>query len=167
MTLTHHNRILAISPSSRGFGFAVVEHGILVDWGTKPIKGKNKNTESVTKAKALITHYQPDVVVLENTTAKKSRRAPRIRSLSKRIIALVAKSKMRLYSREQVMKSFFPDGGGTKYALAELMAKTFPEELSDRLPPKRRAWMSEDGRIDIFEAVALAVMAINHHEISA
>ena len=39
-----HFRILAIAPSSRGFGFAVLEgQEKLVDWGVKSIKG-DKNT---------------------------------------------------------------------------------------------------------------------------
>ena len=42
--------------------------------------------------------------------------------------------------------------------MAEILAKRLPEELGFRLPPKRRAWMSEDYRMDIFDAVALALM---------
>ncbi|MCX6925726.1 MAG: hypothetical protein NT154_21315, partial [Verrucomicrobia bacterium] len=47
---------------------------------------------------------------------------------------------------------------GTKHALAEIIAQRFPEELGFRVPPKRRPWMSEDFRMDIFDAVALALM---------
>ena len=45
----------------------------------------------------------------------------------------------------------------TKHALAVLLAARFPKELQTRLPPKRRPWMSEDYRMGIFDAVALAV----------
>jgi len=38
---------------------------------------------------------------------------------------------------------------GTKLAIAEILAKKYPEELGSRLPPKRRLWMSEDYRMDI------------------
>jgi hypothetical protein len=41
--------------------------------------------------------------------------------------------------------------------LATAVAQRFPDELAARLPPKRKAWASEDARMDIFEAVALAV----------
>jgi len=44
---------------------------------------------------------------------------------------------------------FFHDGQGTKYALAELLAKSFPEELGHRLPPKCKPWESEKNRMDI------------------
>jgi hypothetical protein len=50
------------------------------------------------------------------------------------------------------------DGRGTKHALAEIIAKRFPEELGSRLPPKRKPWMSEDSRMNIFDAVALALL---------
>jgi len=46
---------------------------------------------------------------------------------------------------------------GTKQEMAELLAKKFPDELASRLPPKRKPWKSEDKRMDIFDAVALAV----------
>jgi len=38
-----------------------------------------------------------------------------------------------------------------------MLAKQFPDELASRLPPKRKTWESEDSRMDIFDAVALAV----------
>ena len=42
--------------------------------------------------------------------------------------------------------------------MAELLAQQFPDELAARLPVKRKAWKSEDARMDIFVAVALAVV---------
>lgn len=157
---TKQVRILAISPSSRGFGFAVLEgEGVMVDWGVKTAK-KEKNAESLAKARKLIAHYQPGVLVLEDASAKHSRRASRIQKLTKRIIAMAATQqvKVKLFSREKVMKEFFADGQGTKHALAGIIAKRFPVELGDRLPPKRRAWESEDCRMDIFDALALALV---------
>jgi RNase H-fold protein (predicted Holliday junction resolvase) len=154
-----HFRVLAITPSTRGFGFAVLEgKDTLVDWGVKTVKG-NKNANSLAKVEELITHYQPGVMVLQDASAKDSRRSPRIRKLGQQIkkLAAVRKVSVKLFSREQVMKTFFADGQGTKYALAEILAKRFPEELGSRLPPKRKPWMSEDSRMNMFEAVALAL----------
>src|SRR6185295_7655920 len=86
----NHSRILAIAPSTKGFGFAVMEgEETLVDWGVKSVKG-DKNTECLVKVDELIAHYQPGVIALQNTSAKHSRRAPRIRTLSEKIIALAA-----------------------------------------------------------------------------
>jgi Holliday junction resolvasome RuvABC endonuclease subunit len=154
-----HNRVLAIAPSTRGFGFAVVEgQETLVDWGVKSVKG-DKNTGSFAKVAELIVQYQPEVMVLQNNSVKDSRRSVRIKELGLQIIALAANRNVRvaLFSRKQVRRVFFTDGQGTKHALAEILAKRFPEELGFRLPPKRRPWMSEDYRMDIFEAVSLAL----------
>jgi hypothetical protein len=65
--------------------------------------------------------------------------------LSQKIIALAKthKFKVALFSQEQVRQTFFADGKGTKHALAEILAKRFPEELGSRLPQKRKPWMSE------------------------
>jgi Holliday junction resolvasome RuvABC endonuclease subunit len=151
-------RILAIAPSTRGFGFAVLEgQDTLVDWGIKTVKKRDKNKQSLAKMEKLIAHYQPGALVLEDASAKVSRRSPRIRKLSRQIIKMAADRKVsvKLFSRDQVMKAFIADGTGTKHALAEIIAKRFPEELGSRLPPKRKPWMSEDSRMDIFDAVAL------------
>lgn len=155
-----HFRILAIAPSTRGFGFAVIEgQETLVDWGVKTVKG-DKNVQSLAKVEKLIAHYQPGVLILEDALAKNSRRSLRIRKLCQQIIkmAVTRKVSVALFSRDQVMKAFIADGQGTKHALAEILAKRFPEELDSRLPPKRKPWMSEDSRMNIFDAVALALM---------
>src|ERR1039457_3016073 len=155
-----HFRILAIAPSTRGFGFAVLEGEVsLVDLGVKTVKG-DKNKHSLAKVEKLIAHYQPEVLVLEDASAKNSRRSPRIRKLSQQIIKTASNHKVsvKLFSRDQVMKTFITDGQGTKHALAEIIAKRFPEQLGLQLPPKRKPWMSEDSRMGIFDAVALVLM---------
>jgi RNase H-fold protein (predicted Holliday junction resolvase) len=152
-------RILAIAPSTRGFGFALVEGlNTLVDRGVKNVDA-DKNTGSLARVKALIAHYEPDVLVLEDASAKPVRRAPRIRELTERIVSMAKRQDVRvmLLPRKQVRRVFFADGQGTKYALAQILAERFPDELGTRLPPKRRPWMSEDSRMDIFGAVALAL----------
>jgi hypothetical protein len=56
------------------------------------------------------------------------------------------------------MKSFFPDGNGTRHAMAEAIAKMFSEQLKAQLPPKRKLWDSENHRMSMFDAVALSVV---------
>jgi Holliday junction resolvasome RuvABC endonuclease subunit len=152
-------RILAIAPSTRGFGYAVLEgHKLLVDWGVRSVEG-DKNAGSIEKVGEMLAHFNPQVVVLEDTATKESRRSARIQALTKRLI-VVAESraiKVALFSRKQVRRVFFGDAGGTKHTLAEMIAEQFPEELGFRLPPKRRPWMSQDSRMDIFDAVALVL----------
>ena len=153
-------RILSVAPSDRGFGFVVLEgRDTLVECAVKTVK-RDKNAKSLEKVEELIAHYQPGVLILENTSAKGSRRASRIRKLCQQIIklAVIRKVRVKLYSRKQVMNTFIPDGPGTKHALAEIIANRFPEQLGSKLPPKRKAWMSQDSRMNIFDAVALAMV---------
>ncbi len=163
--LSKYPRILAIAPSTRGFGFALVEGlDTLADWGVKSVTG-DKNPGCIAQVEKMVAHYQPDVVVLEDTSTKPFRRSTRIRALGKQIITLAKSHNVIavLFSKEQVRQAFFDDGQGTKYALAEIIAKKFSDELGFRLPPKRRPWMSEDYRMDIFDAVALALMVRQRH----
>jgi len=125
----------------------------------KPVK-KDKNAGCISRMKKLITRYHPEVIVLEDSTAKDTRRSPRIQELWGKIIEMAQNLRVpvRELLRKQVRRAFFDDGPGTKHALAEILATKFPDELGDRLPPKRRPWTSEDYRIDIFDAVALALV---------
>ena len=163
MKQTHstYPRTLAISPSSRGFGFAVLEgFDTLVNWGGKSAKKKDKNAQALAKAEKLIARYQPGMVVLQDMSTKTCRRSPRIKAMSKRIIALAAKQKIsvKLFSHEEMNRVHFSDGEGTKHELAQIIAERFPEELGSLVPPKRRLWESEHPRMDIFDAVALALL---------
>jgi Holliday junction resolvasome RuvABC endonuclease subunit len=85
--------------------------------------------------------------------------------LSRKIVALAKSHKVmvKLFSQEQVRRTFFADGQATKHALAEIIAKRFPEELASRLPPKRKPWVSEYYQMDIFDAVALALKLRKYH----
>jgi len=154
-------RLLAIAPSTRGFGFAVLEgQDTLVDWGVKRVEGNNKNTASLSKVEEIIAHYQPGVMILENTSTKDSRRVARIRELSQKLIATAETHEIgvQLFSREIIGKAFCADGKGTKYEIAKVIADRFPEELGLLLPPKRTTCQSNDYRMDIFQAVALVLV---------
>lgn len=152
-------RVLAIAPTTRGFGFAVLEgQNTLVDWGVKRVK-RDKNAQSLATVKKLMAHYQPNIMVLPDALDKNARRAPRIQMHTKRIITFAVSHKIsvKLFKVANVRNAFFADGKGTKHALAVILAGLFPAELGSCLPPKRRPWMSEDSRMDIFDAVALAL----------
>jgi Holliday junction resolvasome RuvABC endonuclease subunit len=152
-------RVLAIAPSTRGFGFAVLEgEETLVDWGATEVK-HDKNAETLAKVERLVVHYQSDVLVLPDAFNKNSRRSPRIKSLCQEIATLAEtrKIKVKTISNEQVRKSLLGTAEATKHAIAEMLAKRFQAELGSSVPPKRRPWTSEDRRMDIFDAVGLAL----------
>jgi Holliday junction resolvasome RuvABC endonuclease subunit len=151
-------RVLGIAPSSRGFGFALMEgENTLVDWGIKSAKG-DKNARSLSNVANLVDFYMPDAIALENTRLKKSRHSDRIKALVEEIVVFGNNHNIRvkLFSPKKLKLNILGDENGTKQDLAELLATYFPKELAFQLPKKRRIWMGPDYRMDIFDAVALA-----------
>ncbi len=151
-------RILAIDPTTRGFGFAVLEGPMnLVDWGVKEAK-VDKNDQSLNLVARLIKRYRPDVMVVEDYTGQGSKRCVRIAGLIDRIIKLADKRgvKIHTFSRSMVREGFSEAQAYTKHQIAEAIALKFPE-LAPRMPRFRKSWMSEDYRMSIFDAIALAL----------
>src|SRR5262249_28637609 len=151
-------RLLAIDPSTRGFGFAVLEGpNRLIDWGVKETK-TDKKRRSLKFIADLIEQYQPSVVVVEDYAAKGSRRCDRVRELINDISKFAGKEnvKVRSFSRLKAKRAFSESGTPNKYEIAIAIAKRFPE-LAPRLPWFRKPWMSEDYRMSIFDAVGFAL----------
>jgi len=121
--------VLAIDPSTRGFGFAVLEGpNRLIDWGVKETK-KNKNTRTLTLIEELIDRYQPSVIVVEDYDGKGSRRCRRIQGLINDISKLASKKKIRVrsFSRVKVKQAFSESGASNKQEIAIAIANRFPE----------------------------------------
>jgi Holliday junction resolvasome RuvABC endonuclease subunit len=158
--IPRYPRILAIAPSTQGFGYAVVKDlNMLADWGVKWV-GKDKNKMCLVKISGLIALHEPHIVSLEDTSAKDSRRPLRIRNLTKQIIAAGKRRNIHVavFSRQEMKRANLPDGKGTRYDLARTIADSFTDELGELLPPKRRTSMVEHPRMAMFDAVALALM---------
>jgi Holliday junction resolvasome RuvABC endonuclease subunit len=163
--LLNNQRVLAIDPYTQGFGFALLE-GALLDWGLKEAKG-DKNSVCLKKITDLIEYYQPDVIVLENPTGEGSRRYLRVQELIQEIVKLASSKRIKSqsFSRSQIKKAFSTSGAFTKYQIANTIAEQFPE-LASRLPRVRKPWMSEDQRMSIFDAVALALTLVSLRNIN-
>jgi RNase H-fold protein (predicted Holliday junction resolvase) len=158
----NHNkyfRILAVSLSTNGFGFAVMESNALVEYRNNVFLA-DKNTNSFTNIEKLIVRYQPDVLVLHDVNAKGTYRASRIKELYHKVIALAQKHKLKVakFSNSELRTMLLNDPKGTKHDMATRIAKQFPDEFLSLVPPKRKAWTSEYARMDIFDAVGLAVV---------
>src|SRR5437867_13249641 len=122
---TREIRALAIDPSTRGFGFAVLEGSErLVDWGVKETK-TDKNKRSLRLISELIEQYEPSVLVLEDYVGKGSRRCRRVAELIEEIreLATTRKLKVRSFSRLHIKQAFAESGAGTKYEIAIAIAK--------------------------------------------
>ncbi len=158
-------RILAIDPTTRGFGFAVMEGSdYLIDWGVKEGRDNNKDVHCLNNISELIGRYMPDAIVVEDFNGMGSRRCHRIQNLIKNIIELSqAKNiKTHRYSRSKIREVFALHGAGTKHEIAQAIAGDFTE-LVPRLPPHRKCYMSEDCRMSIFDAMSLAITYFFHN----
>jgi len=157
---TENSRVLGIAPSSRGFGFAVMTKGrVLVDWGVKVVKSGGKNERCLSRAAELIEIYEPSMILIGDHS--KGGRSGRIQDLAREIAALAGENgiEVKLFSRKQVNLKILRTEAGTKHQLATSLAGRYGEQLSFRLPAKRRPWESEAYQMDIFSAVALAQCA--------
>lgn len=155
---TKNTRVLAVDPSTRGFGFAVLEGpDRLIDWGTRSARS-DKHRQCVSKVGELVDCYEPSVLVVEDCSAKDSRRCARVRRLIDAIVGLAKERKIRTrrFSREQVQAAFSKFGAATKHEIAVAIAERFPE-LAPHVPRYRKAWMSEDHAQSVFDAVGLGV----------
>lgn len=152
-------RVLAIDPTSRGFAYAVLEGpASLIDWGLTQVEGR-KHSNCLLRLEKLIERYAPDILVLEDYLGAGSRRCGRVRKVIQ-AAALVAKRRevrTRRFSRRTIRRAIAGTDTATKQAIAAKLAERFPE-LAPRLPRVRKPWMSEDERMSIFDAAALALV---------
>jgi len=160
MHMTHNKqfRIAAVSLSANGFGYAIMEGNTLVEYRNK-IFYTDKNANSLIHIDKFIVRYRPDVLVLNDVNAKGTYRAPRIKELHQKVVKLAKKHKLKInkISNIELRTLLLNDPKGTKHEMAECIAKQFPDELASRVPPKRKLWTSEANRMDMFDAVGLAV----------
>ncbi len=158
MQLDMTNTILAIDPTSRGFAFAVLEApAFLVDWGERIVPAKTGDL--LRKVDDLLTHHQPDVLVVEDVAAKGCRRRKRAREEINRMeqLAIARGVRVERVSRLAVLRTFAP--AKNKYEAALRLAETFPV-LRQHLPRRRKAWMSEDERMNTLDALGFAAAAM-------
>jgi RNase H-fold protein (predicted Holliday junction resolvase) len=158
-TPTQPTRILAIDPTTKGFGYAILDlpkH--LVAWGMAHVKGE-KRTGAIFRFEALLDQFRPDAVVLENTTVPGSRRYPRVRELLDTLgkIARERGIPVQTVSRLAVIACFSSkDEQATKHSIAKTLAVDYPQ-LAEKVPRKRKIYQSEDERISVFDALSLAL----------
>ncbi len=152
-------RIFALDPMHKGFGYAVLELPLrLVDWGIARVKGE-KHAGAVAAFEKLLDRFRPDALVLEDAGAPGSRRHPRVRRLIDALVQIARERGIAVFTvaRTAVLKCFStPEERATKQSVAKRLTGRFPELLS-KLPPARKLWESENERMSIFDALALAV----------
>ena len=155
----HPNRILAIDPMTRGFGYVIFEEPFnLAECGFARIKG-DKYLATMAHFERLLTEFTPGTVVLEDAEAPGSRRYPRVRDLIKGLTDLGRERgiTVALVARTAIVARFSSgEKRATKRMVAETLSRHFPE-VRLKLPKPRKIYESEPEDMSIFDALALAV----------
>ena len=116
-----------------------------------------RELETLEKVGDLIEHFEPHSIILEEAGTG-SRRSGRLRLLLATIHNRAVWAGIRTCDipSTRIKAAFRALGASTKYEIAQAIAKQLPE-LAPRLPRFRKPWMTEDYRMAIFDAAALAL----------
>lgn len=164
MSRINQARILAIDPTARGFAYVVLEGSErLIDWGVSHVSLHSKR-QAIERLDGLLLQYAPDLLVTENWRSRRGAKIARGRGFLRLISTHSERDALPLRTiRRSEVQFVFRTSGKSKHAIAEALARFFPE-LEDRLPRKRKPWMSEDERMNIFDALSFAVTVFRSPE---
>ncbi len=156
-------RVVGIDPTTKGFAYVVFEDPeTLIDWGHAEVRPLSHESclERITR---LLARYEPAALVCEDITHPSCQRRQRVKNLLTALQAFTYQCGVETLgiSQHDVENYFSAYDAHTKYARACCITAWFPE-LSPYLPPKRKLWMSEDLRINTFDAAALVLTAFGH-----
>jgi hypothetical protein len=160
-TRQRYELFLSIYPTVRGFAYILAEGPQNpIDWGTSEARGPQKNAKSLHAIEALVKRYRPDVLILENTSHASTWRSLRVQKLTADTCILAQDYGIPVISvsRGEIRAAFAPYGAETKDEIAEVISERIPV-LATYQPPIRKAWMSVDARMGLFDAAAQLLTA--------
>jgi len=148
--------IVGMDRCSQGVAFVWFRGGELRDFAIRYVGSEPEKQLAVIEE--ILATTQADVLVLEDWKDARCRRAPDVKRLFSDTAAratagsievgCVAQAEVRDRNRRRGLK--------TKEAVAAAVAQSLPE-LRRLVPARRKAWMSEDPRVNIFDAVSLVL----------
>ena len=161
--MTSHNAdspelyVLAVHPTSRGFGWVVFNGPTSpVDWGATSARGK-RSGRIMQKFEEIADRWQPDILVLEKVDERDGKSA-RLRKVARAMADLASFKGMDVaqYGRNDIRAVFASEGAVFRHEIAASVAKRLGE-LSARLPGKRPCGGAEQHQQGLFDAAALAL----------
>lgn len=154
MSITPYTRLLALDPTRQGFAYVLLESEILIDWGL--VHAGRSVEASMRRLDELVSRYTPDLLVIEHSSEFGRRRGQRAREflVSVDLLGLSGEITVERVSQDAVKHAFMETKG--KHAIALSLLDKYPE-LRPWRPRVRKPWMSEDERMNIFDALALAL----------
>jgi hypothetical protein len=131
----------------------------LLDWGVHRRLRKNESKPRfiVRSLESLLYLWQPSLVVLMDVPKRANGCTPKyMLQISRKICR--HRIRTRRVSIQDVQKVFGMGAPLTQQSMAKAMVRRLPF-LAANLPPTRKPWMSEDYRMLMFSAIALALAA--------
>ncbi len=158
-------RVLSIDPTTKGFGFVVLDGpDRLIDWGSAFVR-YDKHEGSLRRVTKMLEYHSPEVLVLEDEKGDGSRRCARVRKLLRATRTLAARRKIAVgaIAPAAVKKMFAEVGATNKDHIAGEVVVRYPE-LAPWLPPPRRIYDAEHHRMGMFDAAAFGMTFFGQHE---
>lgn len=155
----HEELLLSVFPTKHGLAYTLFAAPLTpIDWGLKRIRGGDKNARSLEAVVRLCKALGPDTLVIEDCVSAPSKRSKRVQRLHALIAAFAQTENLTLaqYSRAAIRETFREAGAITRYEIAQAIASYIPA-LAHRMPPMRKLWQTEDERLSLFDAAALAL----------
>jgi hypothetical protein len=159
MITRRYDLVMAIFPNARGFAHVVFEGPLSpVDWGMSDVYGTQKNRACAQLISKVLRRHRPDTLLIREV----GEGAPRT---NRRLAALVRQIELQAeetgavivrVSRDQVREAFGHLGATTRYDIVLAISKLIPM-FESFVPPMRKLWKSEDRRMGLFDAAALAL----------
>jgi hypothetical protein len=157
--------ILALDLRLQRFGYAVLEgpHKLLT-WGISTYRTADTDGRALLARKRispLLTMFKPSIIVAKHICDFAMQKHPRHYEIVQAIEheGELQSAKLLLFGRKDIKRAFGRLPETTKDAIAAQVALRFPE-LTWKLPPTRKTWMSEHHNMPIFDAVAVGLTYI-------
>ena len=154
-------RILAIDLRPRRFGYALFEGPrLLLDWGISSYPSMVEGGAEVAarRLQALLRMSSPSAIVVKTERWERAAASSSTRALTVAISREVSERSLpiRLIGQRELRGTFLNLQCETKYEIAAVLARIFPELLW-KVPPKRQIWQTEHPRMAMFDAIALGL----------
>ena len=151
--------VLAVYPTSRGFGWALFEGPeALVDWSTANAKGKHADSTAMRRFGEIIDRYHPATLVMERYDGDGTRRGEHMRILAETMRRFAGNHDMDtpVYDRATLNAAVLGQPSATRHTVACAIGNRLPF-LKSKLPSKRKLWDPEKDQMCLFNAVALGL----------
>ena len=153
---------LALQPTCRGFGFAVLDLTAkrLISWALREVVREEMDQRALPLVAKLIEYYSPNIVIVEDIDHLYSKRRGRGRALVEGIVEVADTMHVAVgrIPSINVRRHYRELGALNKDARAQMIVKEFPE-LRSVLPPLRnRIWLHQSDRMAVFDSVAFALV---------